>query len=118
MSNFPARTGEIRRLITDSTQRNNYPDHDRVWPVIAGLTILIIVESNTLPLYIITLGCIGYTIVHCNVTLKAPQDIRLISTQTKVNVGGWRHDTRCDVLRGRRRSEHWTLARDGRLRLR
>lgn len=81
MSNFPARTGEIRRLITDSTQRNNYPDHDRVWPVMAGLTILIIVGSNTLPLYIITLGCIGYTIVLCNATLKAPQDIRLISTQ-------------------------------------
>ena len=27
---FPARTGKIKRLIIDSAQRNNYPDHDCV----------------------------------------------------------------------------------------
>ena len=108
MSNFPARTGEIRRLITDSTQRNNYPDHDRVWPVMAGLTILIIVGSNTLPLYIITLGCIGYTIVLCNATLKAPQDIRLISTQRWMSgAGAMTHDVMCSGGGGGLDTGHW-----------
>ena len=45
---FAALTGEIRRLITDLTQRNNYPDHDCVWPEPEPTILIIVGATHTL----------------------------------------------------------------------
>ena len=76
---FAALTREIRRLITDLTQRNNYPDHDCVWPEPEPTILIIVGATHTL----IPLG-VQHTLFIVLWPLKAPQVIRLFLL--KVNI--------------------------------